>query len=119
MKKIISLFLLIVLVIGGIFLYKALTKENIEITSEMAYQGVNKYCHDNYDWSFSNDNPSSMYVTIGEENNDEYQIVFRSYTGSFVNFYVNKTSGLTRIMEKSPIDDTETNTKTINIKDYL
>jgi uncharacterized protein YxeA len=118
MKKIIALCLLIVLVVGGFFLYKSLSNKDIEITKEIAYQRVDKYCHDNYDWSISKDNPSIMYVTMGEEKDDEYQVIFRSYTGSFVNFYVNKTSGITRIMEKSPINNEETNIGTINIKDY-
>ena len=31
-----------------------------------------------------------------------YQVVFRSYTGPFVHFYVNKTSGTTKMVEKVP-----------------
>ena len=120
MKKIITLCLLIALVIGGFFLYIALSgKENEKITKEMAYKGVDKYCHSHYDWSISKDNPSIMYVTMGEEKDGEYQVIFRSYTGSFVNFYVNKTNGITMIIEKNPINDEETNIGTINIKDYL
>jgi Fic family protein len=29
-----------------------------------------------------------MYVQMGEESDSAYQVVFRSYTGAFVNFYV-------------------------------
>ena len=29
------------------------------ITAEMAFEGVNNYCHQEYDWSVAKDNPSS------------------------------------------------------------
>lgn len=38
-----------------------------KITSEMAYEGVNNYCHSAYDLSIAKDNPDIMYVTMGEE----------------------------------------------------
>ena len=69
------------------------------ITEEMAYEGVNNYCHKEYDWSVAKDNPDIMFVQMGEETDSAYQVVFRSYTGAFVNFYVNKTSGTTRMEE--------------------
>ena len=52
-----------------------------EITAEMAYEGVSNYCHSAYDWSVAKENPSIMYVQMGEENDSAYQVVFRSYTG--------------------------------------
>ena len=73
-----------------------------EITAEMAYEGVNNYCYKEYDWSIAKDNPDIMYVQMGEETDSTYQVVFRSYTGSFVHFYVNKTSGTTKMVEKVP-----------------
>ena len=72
------------------------------ITKEMAFEGVNNYCHKEYDWSVAKDNPDIMYVQMGEETDSAYQVVFRSYTGAFVHFYVNKTSGTTRMVEKVP-----------------
>ena len=97
-----------------------------EITAEMAYEGVNNYCHQEYDWSVAKDNPDIMYVQMGEETDSTYQVVFRSYTGAFVHFYVNKTSGTTRVVEKVPNlnveeDDGEhqSSAGTINLFDYL
>ena len=97
-----------------------------EITAEMAYEGVNNYCHQEYDWSVAKDNPDIMYVQMGEETDSTYQVVFRSYTGAFVHFYVNKTSGTTRVVEKVPNlnveeDDGEhqLSAGTINLFDYL
>ena len=68
----------------------------------MAYEGVSNYCHSTYDWRIAKENPSIMYVQMGEETDSAYQVVFRSYTGTFVNFYVDKTSGTTRMEEYVP-----------------
>ena len=90
-----------------------------EITAEMAYEGVSNYCHSEYDWSIAEGNPSIMYVEMGEETDSAYQVVFRSYTGAFVNFYVDKTSGTTRIEEYVPTLDVRNEAGTIDIFDYL
>ena len=89
------------------------------ITADMAYEGVNNYCHSAYDWSVAKDNPDIMYLTMGEETDSTYQVIFRSYTGAFVHFYVNKTSGTTRIVEKVPSLNVEEDAGTIELFDYL
>ena len=89
------------------------------ITADMAYEGVNNYCHSVYDWSVAKDNPDIMYVQMGEETDSAYQVVFRSYTGAFVHFYVNKTSGTTRMVEKVPSLNVEEDAGTIELFDYL
>ena len=89
------------------------------ITADMAYEGVNNYCHSVYDWSVAKDNTDIMYVQMGEETDSAYQVVFRSYTGAFVHFYVNKTSGVTRMVEKVPSLNVEEDAGTINLFDYL
>ena len=90
-----------------------------EITAEMAYEGVSNYCHSTYDWSIAKENPSTMYVQMGEETDSAYQVVFRSYTGAFVNFYVDKASGTTRMEEYVPTLDVKSDAGTINLYDYL
>jgi uncharacterized membrane protein YsdA (DUF1294 family) len=89
------------------------------ITKELAYDGVNNYCHKEYDWSAAKDNPDIMYLTMGEETDSTYQVVFRSYTGAFVHFYVNKTNGITRMVESIPSLNVEEKAGTINLLDYL
>ncbi len=89
------------------------------ITEDMAYQGVSNYCHDQYDWSVAEDNPSIMYVQMGEETETEYQVIFRSYTGAFVYFYVDKASGTTRMEEYMPSLDVKDDAGSINLFDYL
>ena len=89
------------------------------ITADMAYEGVNNYCHSAYDWSVAKDNPDIMYLTMGEETDSAYQVAFRSYTGAFVHFYVDKASGTTRIVEKVPSLNVEEETGTIDLFEYL
>ena len=90
-----------------------------KITAEMAYEGVNNYCYKEYDWSVAEDNPDMMYIQMGEETDSTYQVVFRSYTGAFVHFYVNKASGTTRMVERVPNLDVEQDAGTIDLFDYL
>jgi hypothetical protein len=92
---------------------------NNKITQEMALEGVNKYCHQEYDWSVAKDNPDIMYVKMGEETDTTYEVVFSSYTGAFVYFYVDKTSGTTRMVEKVPSMNIEEKKGTINLFGYL
>ena len=90
-----------------------------EITAEMAFEGVSNYCHNAYDWSVAKENPSIMYVQMGEETDSAFQVVFRSYTGAFVNFYVDKKSGTTRMEEYVPTLDVKSEAGTINLFDYI
>ena len=89
------------------------------ITEELAYEGVYRYCRSAYDWSAAQENPDIMYVELGEETEKEYQVVFRSYTGALVCFYVDKVSGTTRLVECVPSLGIEEETGTIELYDYL
>ena len=90
-----------------------------EITQEMAYAGVNNYCHITYDWSIAEEIPDIMYVVNWDETETEYVVMFRSYTGAHELFYVDKASGVTRIVFYEPVQQKETDEGTINIWDYL
>ncbi len=85
----------------------------------MAYEGVNNYCHSAYDWSVAEGNPSIMGVEMDEENDSAYHVVFRSYTGALVNFYIDKASGMTKMVESVPALGVEEEAGTINLFDYL
>ena len=89
------------------------------ITAEKAYQGVSNYCHSEYDWSVAEDNPDIMGLEMGEETEGAYHVVFRSYTGALVHFYVDKASGSTRMVESVPALGVENEIGTINLFDYL
>ena len=85
----------------------------------MAYEGVSNYCHSEYDWSIAEDNPEIMTLEMGEETDSAYQVVFRSYTGALVYFYVDKASGSTRMVEYVPNLDIKNDAGTINLFDYI
>ena len=90
-----------------------------KITAEMAFEGVSNYCHSAYDWSAAEENPDIMGLEMGEETDSAYHVVFRSYTGALVNFYVDKTSGTTRMVEYVPALDRQEEAGTMNLFDYL
>lgn len=90
-----------------------------EITQEMAYVGVNNYCHITYSWSIAEEIPDIMYVVNWDETETEYVVMFRSYTGAYAYFYVDKASGVTKIMWHDPTLNTDSDGGTINIWDYL
>lgn len=93
--------------------------QSSHITAEMAYEGVNNYCHSNYDWSIAEENPSMMYVTMGVETESEHEVIFCSYTGAFVYFYVEKASGTTRMVEHVPTLYVKNEVGTFDLFDYL
>ena len=93
--------------------------QHVSMTSEMAYEGVNNYCHSEYDWSIAKENPDMMSVVMGDDMESEYKVIFRSYTGALVYFYVDKASGKTRIVEHVPTLNIENEVGTINLFDYL
>ena len=89
------------------------------ITAEMAFEGVNNYCHTHYDWSIAEENPDIMYVRMGEESDTSYQVIFRSYTGAFVYFTVDKASGMTSMKEVVPNLGVESDAGEFSLYDYL
>lgn len=119
MKRITLSFLFVVLFLCSCNNSKTSQMQSTDITAEMAFEGVNNYCHSEYDWSMAKDNPSIMNVEMGEETESEYQVVFRSYTGALVYFYVDKASGSTRMVEYVPTLNIESEAGTINLFDYL
>jgi hypothetical protein len=110
---------LFVFILAGVLLSCETNVSKNEITAEMALEGVSNYCHNEYDWSAAEENPDIMSVTMGEESDSAYQVVFRSYTGAFVYFYVNKESGSTRMEEYVPSLDIKSEAGTIDLYDYL
>ena len=119
MKNIVTAFVLMAMLFCSCHKNKTDAIQHAEVTAEMAYEGVNNYCHSEYDWSVAEDNPSMMSVTMGDETDTEYRVIFRSYTGALVNFYVDKSSGKTRMVESVPTLDVDSVAGTINLFDYL
>ena len=123
-KKLWLVILLVLGIIGGyLWMNNSLyfssndVNQHLTITAETAYQGVSNYCHSAYDWSMAEENPSMMTLTMGEETETEYQVIFRSYTGAIVYFYVDKTTGTTRMVEHVPSLDVKNEAGTIDLFD--
>ena len=89
------------------------------ISAQMAFEGVSNYCHKEFDWSAAEENPTIMYVAMSDSTELEYKVVFRSYTGAFSYFYVNKKSGSTRMVEFVPMLGLETEAGTFDLREYL
>lgn len=98
---------------------KTNTSSEGAVTKEMAYEGVNNYCHSKFDWSFAEENPSLMYVEMGEETETEYQVVYHSYTGAIITFYVDKLTGIAKMTEYVPAINVKSDAGTIDIHEYL
>ena len=90
-----------------------------QLTKETAFKGVEKYCHTMYDWSIAADNPSIMYLEMGEESESEYQVIFHSYTGALVYFDIDKSDGTTRMTEYVPTLGIESDAGSFPLYDYL
>ena len=112
--KIFVLSAVMVLLLGG-----CRKSKSDNISAQMAYDGVSNYCHSEFDWSVAQDNPSIMYVSLADSTETEYKVVFRSYTGAFTYFYVDKASGATRMVEFVPALNIENEAGSINLRDYL
>lgn len=119
MKQIFITFAIILLLLCSCRNNKTNSIPQTGITAEMAYEGVSNYCHSEYDWSVAEGNPDMMYLKMGEETDTEYQVIFRSYTGAFVYFYVDKNNGSTRMEEYVPMLDIKEDAGTIELSDYL
>lgn len=89
------------------------------ITKDIALKAIENYCHGIVDWSIAEENPDIMYVQMGEETEDTYQVIFRSYTGSFTYFDVNKKDGTTKMTDYVPALNIREEIGTIDIFDYL
>ena len=87
------------------------------ITAEMAYEGVNNYCHKEYNWGVADS--VIMYVRMDEETATEYTVVFRSYTSAEVYFHVDKKTGKTRMVEHVPSLGVESESGTIDLMEYV
>ena len=90
-------------------------------TDEQALTAITNYLNDEYGLDeYTGDAP--CYYDIDEErtDNDTAVVYWRSYTGAFMYFSIDRVSGETKVMEADPGSDTITETgEKFNAKDYL
>ena len=89
------------------------------VTAETAYEGVSRYCQIELGIQPESGGTTVMGLEMGEETASEYQLIFRSYTGAFVYFHVDKESGSTRTEEYVPALDARNDTGTFDLFEYL
>lgn len=88
------------------------------VTDETVHEGISSYCR----WELglgTAEGSSSAYLEMGEETETEFRMIFHSYTGTLTKFYVDKASGMVRMMEYVPALDKEEEAGTFSLFDYL
>jgi len=68
---------------------------------------------------YPEEDPSIMYLAMGEESDTAYQVVFRSYTGAVVYFSVDKSTGNASMTEFDPTLNRENEAGSFNLYEYL
>ena len=93
------------------------------ITEEQALSAVKNYCHiNNPDLSdIEKEGEYTVYWEIESEDDDEIVVIFRSYTGALIRYYIEPVSGDTYVTEYVPgITSEEQKTdEQFNIRNYV
>ena len=93
------------------------------ITDDQAIAAIRNYCHINNpdlaDIEKAGEYP--VYWDIASSNDKEIVVLFRSYTGAQVRYYINPASGDTYVTEFVPgiTEDEERTDESFNVKDYI
>ena len=93
------------------------------LTAEQAKAAIEKYCYaSNPDLQGIVDaGEYPVYWEVESENENEIVILYRSYTGAQVRYYVNPATGETYVTEFVPgvMEEEEKSAETLNARDYL
>lgn len=119
MKNKICTFLFVLLPLCSCHNFQKNSQHHPAITVAQAYEGVSNYCHTTYDGNMSKGNLAMMSLRIEQETDSTIHLVFRSYTDAFVHFYVDKATGITRMVEEVPTLHVEEEVGTIDLFDYI
>lgn len=99
------------------------TKEKDVITEEKALEAIEKYCYaDNPDLrNIIDSGEYQVYWTVETKETDEIVVLFRSYTGAIIHYYIDPDSGETYVTEFVPgiTDDEQRTNESFNVRDYL
>ncbi len=97
--------------------------ESVIISDEQAIAAIRNYSHISYpdlaDIEKSGEYP--VYWEIASSNDKEIVVLFRSYTGAQVRYYINPVSGDTYVTEFVPgiTQEEERTEESFNVKDYI
>ena len=93
------------------------------ITEDQAYEAVRKYYFTQHPGMEdpSSEGEAQSYWDVSTAENNEIVVLYRSYTGALIRFYVNPASGEVYITEQVPgiIDDEQRTDETFNVRDYM
>ena len=93
------------------------------ITEEQALAAIKNYCFaKNPDLKNKAESDEyTVYWDAATNNNNEIVVLYRSYTGAEVRYYVDPVSGETYATDLVPgiIDEEQRNDESLNVKDYL
>ncbi len=97
--------------------------EAAAITKEQALDAVRNYCfiQDPGLKNMTGSDEYTIYWDVISESADEIVVLYRSYTGAQMRYYISPVSGETYVTEQVPgiIDEERPTDESINIKDYL
>ncbi len=97
--------------------------ETNEITQDQALEAIKNYCYANNPdlESLAESEDVTVYFDVSTNEANEIVVLYRSYTGAQIRYYVNPTSGEVYVTELVPgiIDNEQRTDESFNVKDYL
>ena len=94
-----------------------------KITEEQATQAIHDYCIESFPdlANMEGSDDYTLYWEASTNENGEIVVLYRSYTGALIRYYVNPETGDTYVTEQVPgiIDDEQRTEETLNVKDYI
>ncbi len=94
-----------------------------QITEDQALAAIQSYCHETNPDLKDMEGSEDYTIYFDVSTNEDHQIVvlYRSYTGAQVRYYINPDTGETYVTEFVPgiTDDEERTDETLNVRDYL
>lgn len=94
---------------------------NRKITDEIALSSIKNYCYMNFPDLKEIEEEHMVYWEVDSSSDEEVVILFRSYTGAIVKYYINKLSGETYVTEtvKGISEEEKRTDEVFNINDYI
>lgn len=92
------------------------------ISDEEALRAItNLCCIDNPDLASLSSEERLFYWEIVSSDADQIVVLFRSYTGAQIRYYINRSTGDTYVTELVPgiIDEEQTTDQSFNVRDYI
>lgn len=97
-------------------------KNNDEILEDQAVEAIRNYCCTiNPDLDSISAEEYPVYWEIVSSDDSEIVVLFRSYTGAQVRYYIDRSTGMTTITEFVPgiTDEEEPTGESINVREYM